>query len=126
MRKIIFVLVITVMILIDLHSLFSKKYVENVINSRTKLSRKNNVSSIAFTIFIMTVLIGLLVFYLGTFVDQKLCLGFAFLECISIIIALVYPYTNILNDKGFFILDKLIAVIEIGMLLEIGYTGISK
>lgn len=62
--------------------------------------------------------------YQDAHVGYNLALEYFILENVSCFIGNIYLYTNILTNNIFFILDKVIAIVEIIMLIQIGYKGL--
>lgn len=121
MQKIIFEIPIISMIIMSSYGLFSETYKARIVENKINFSP--TLSSLMTTLIFEIILMILLFVYLNHYVSFDLAFGYLLLESVSCIVANVYQYTDILTDKMFFILDKIIAIIEILMLVKIGYVG---
>lgn len=122
MQKIVFEIPIISMIIMDSYVLFSKTYKARIVENEINFSP--TLVSLVQTMIFETIFLILLFLYLNHYVGYNLAFGYLILEIVSCIIANVHLYTSILTDQSFFILDKIIAIIEILMLVRIEYVGL--
>ena len=122
MRKFVFGISIIAMIAISSFGLFSKNYKARIVEN--KISFSPTLGSLVQTMIFEIIFLILLFLYLNCYVGYNLAFGYVVLEIVSCIVANTYLYTNILTDQSFFILDKIITIIEILMLVKIGYVGL--
>lgn len=122
MSKFIFEASIIIMIVISSSGFFLKNYKVQIIKTKTNFSPTLN--SLIKTVISEAIFLILLFLYLRHYVGYNLAFGYLILEIASCITANAHLYTNILTNKSFFILDKIIAIIEILMLIRIGYVGL--
>lgn len=122
LEKSCFEIIILIMIIPDIYGLFSPDYKAQIIENKINFSP--TWGSLLMTSIFEIACMLLLFKYLDAHVGYNLALGYFILENVSCIIGNIYLYTNILTDQSFFILDKIIAIIEILMLVRIGYVGL--
>lgn len=122
MGKFVFETSIIAMIAISSFGFFSKNYKARIVENKINFSP--TLVSLVQTMIFETIFLILLFLYLNHYVGYNLAFGYLILEIVSCIIANVHLYTSILTDQSFFILDKIIAIIEILMLVRIEYVGL--
>lgn len=99
-------------------ALVSEKYKNVVIACRDLSAGFFSIGQTLVTEMLFIILIFLI---LKDNVNLKMTISYTILQFISMIVANVYQYTNVLNNQAFFRLDKLIAILEIGMMLAMSY-----
>lgn len=128
MAKFFFGITIILLMGSDFFALFSKKYKKKILENKNQTEDISElidprIMMIIENIMTMFLIIALF-FYFKHFVGFHLAFGYIILQLISLIIVNVYQYCNqILSDKGFFFLDKVISIAELFMLTVIGYVG---
>ena len=122
MRKFVFGISIIAMIAISSFGFFSKNYKARIVENKINFSP--TLGSLVQTMIFEIIFSILLFLYLSCYVGYNLAFGYVVLEIVSCIVANTHLYTNVLTDQSFFILDKIIAIIEILMLDKIGYVGL--
>lgn len=122
LEKTYFEIIILIMIIPDIYGLFSPDYKVQIIENKINFSP--TWGSLLMTSEFEIAYMLLLFKYLDAHVGYNLALGYFILENVSCIIGNIFLYTNILTNNIFFILDKVIAIVEIIMLIQIGYKGL--
>lgn len=129
MAKLFFGITIILLMGSDFFALFSKKYKKKILENKTLTEGISELIDPRIMMIIENIMTMFLIiamfFYFKHFVGFHLVFGYIILQFISLIIVNVYQYCNqILSDKGFLFLDKVISIAELFMLTVIGYVGI--
>lgn len=124
LEKSCFEIIVLIMIIPDIYGLFSPDYKAQIIENKINFSPTWG-SLIIPSLFEIACML-LLFKYLDAHVGYNLALKYFILENVSCIIGNIYLYTNIFTNNIFFILDKIIAIVEIIMLIQIGYKELKQ
>lgn len=113
-----FFILVNLTIILNTIALVSEKY-KNAVFACRDLSA--GFFSIGQALVTETLFIILIFLILKDNVNLKMTISYTILQFISMIVANVYRYTNIFSNQIFFKLDKLIAILEISMMLVMSY-----
>lgn len=126
MAKLLFAIVLISIIIADCRSLFSKKYAKEIVASKDTNEDVKQLlgprTVMIITNVMYSIVLVILFFYFKHFVGFRLAFGYTLLQIVALVIADAFQFVDdMISNKAFLFLDKIVALIEIFMLVVIGY-----